>query len=65
MDGLSFEELVMKNTINRLGNFALRYPALLSGLLVGSALVSAFDRSIFPAILQAACALTIACSIKR
>lgn len=48
-----------------LGGFAQRYPAILVGLLLAGTLVSALQGSAVPAIIQGACALSMAATIKR
>lgn len=49
----------------RIGGFALRYPALQVGLLLGSAIISATQDSLVPAVIQAGCAISLACTVKR
>lgn len=54
----------MSKFIRRVAAFVGQYPALLVGLLAGGALISAFEKSLVPAVLQVACALAIACTVK-
>jgi len=49
----------------RIAQFASQNQALFVGVLAGSALISAFEKSIVPAVLQAICALVFACAITR
>jgi hypothetical protein len=55
----------MKKAFEKLGALAQRYPALLVGLLAGGTLVSGIENSLVTALIQGACALSIACTVKR
>lgn len=54
----------MSKFTHQVASFIGRYPALLVGLLAGGALISAFEKSLVPAVLQALCALAVACTVK-
>jgi hypothetical protein len=55
----------MKQSLAIISSFAQRYPALLVGLLAAGAVIAALERSIVPALIQAACAAVLGCSVKR
>lgn len=51
--------------LEKIGDFALRYPALQVGLLLGGAVIAAAQGAYVPAAIQGCCAAFMACTVKR
>lgn len=49
----------------QIGDFVQRHIALQVGFLLGGAIISVTQDSLVPAVIQAGCAITIACTVKR
>jgi hypothetical protein len=59
------ESTAMRKLFTTLGSFVRRHPAVLVVLLSSGCLISAAEHSIAPALIQAACAASIACTAER
>lgn len=55
----------MKTIFEKIGELTLRYPALQVGALIAGTAIAAVEHSYIPAAIQGACAVAIACQVKR